>query len=449
MWGKCFFFELTQYLFERLSYSLDTGGNQVRETLRRWSQLHGLPPDAPRDIAWSMPVPFCILISMGRWRSSAIPLCKGNASNGLGYGLARPLVGQALADEAAGVGLADGEAEAGDGHMEFSERGFQKLADHLRACRRHLDTPSLRTCISWVQSRRDSIFLTRVRCDKGVHMMESLTMAVLASSNMRSVDSLKDMVEHCLRLVIHDEDLLAHCLQLLLSTRIIPSASSVIRHRLTLQIGFQRWRAEIRADLFTKRGGCVSWRTVDSSPQGCWDWVFHGGREVAVADLARAYELALELNEVAVTDPERGRQAHSDLAMMMRDFQGAPAAVGSGKAGALRKLQAVSHSQRLGSPSWPATAELVSSSMTWIGDLGTESYFCRTRIKLTELFGDWTWQRDEGGGGWGERLASPNSITTWIRTRTTTTMVSRSTLRIGTNLTMESMALSMTQSGSI
>ena len=167
----------------------------------------------------------CILISMGQWRSSAIPLCKGNASNGLGYGLARPLVGQALADEAAAVGLADGApAEAGDGHMEFSERGFPQLVDHLRACRRHADTPSLRTCISWVQSRRDSIFLTRVRCDKGVHMMESLIMAVLASSNMRSVDSLKDMVERCLRLVIHDEDLLAHYLQLLLSTRIIPSA---------------------------------------------------------------------------------------------------------------------------------------------------------------------------------------------------------------------------------
>jgi len=394
-----FFFELTQYLSERLVDSLDTGGNQVRETLRRWSQLHGLPPDAPRDIAWSMPVPFCILISMGQWRSSAIPLCKGNASNGLGYGLARPLVGQALADGAAAVGVADGEAEAGD--MEVSERGIQHLADHLRAGLRHADTPSLRTCIGWVQSRRDSIFLTRVRCDERAHMMETLIMAVLASSNMRSADGLKDTIERRIRLVIQDAELLAHYLQLLLSTRIVPSPSSVIRHRLTLQIGFQRWQADIRADLLTKPGGCVSWRTVDSSPQGGWDWVFHGGREVAVADLARAYELSLELNEVAVTDPERGRQAHSDLAVMMKDFQGAPAAVGSGKAGAMRKLQAVSHSQRLGSPSWPATAELLSSSMTWTGDLGTESYFCRTRVKLTELFGDWTQALGEGGGGGG------------------------------------------------
>ena len=170
-----------------------------------------------------MPVPFCILISMGQWRSSAIPLCKGNASNGLGYGLARPLVGQALADGAAAVGVADGEAEAGDGRMEFSEKGIQQLVDHLRAGLRHADTPSLRTCIGWVQSRRDSIFLTRVRCDKGVHMMESLIMAVLASSNMRSVDGLKDTVERCVRLVIQDAELLAHYLQLSLSTRIVPS----------------------------------------------------------------------------------------------------------------------------------------------------------------------------------------------------------------------------------
>ena len=83
---------------------------------------------------------------------------------------------------------------------------------------------------------------------------------------------------------------------------------------------------------------------------------------------------------------------------------GVAAAVGSAKASVLRKVQALSHSQRLTAQGWVQTARLLNSTVSWTGDLGTESGFWRFVAPLTAVHGEWVKQEDgnfnlDGGDG--------------------------------------------------
>jgi hypothetical protein len=53
------------------------------------------------------------------------------------------------------------------------------------------------------------------------------------------------------------------------------------------------------------------------------------------------------------------------------------------------------HSQRITSKSWTSAVELLRSSFTWTGDLGTESFISTCHINIKHLFGEWIQQADE------------------------------------------------------
>lgn len=52
-------------------------------------------------------------------------------------------------------------------------------------------------------------------------------------------------------------------------------------------------------------------------------------------------------------------------------------------------MHALCHSVRLTCESWPDTAKLVNSTISWTGDLGTESRITNYRGSLKTLFGNW------------------------------------------------------------
>ena len=75
--------------------------------------------------------------------------------------------------------------------------------------------------------------------------------------------------------------------------------------------------------------------------------------------------------------------------MRLRLTAGVPTAVGSGRAGLLRKLHALIHSARLVSPSWAAAVRLLNSTFSFCRDLGVESGLTTVRIHLRDLMGQW------------------------------------------------------------
>lgn len=58
------------------------------------------------------------------------------------------------------------------------------------------------------------------------------------------------------------------------------------------------------------------------------------------------------------------------------------------------KLHAVAHAERLASPSWKGTAVKLSSTFTFIGDLGPEMLARRYNMSLRRAFGPWVEQQD-------------------------------------------------------
>eukprot|EP00969_Alexandrium_andersonii_P042588 1868470-Alexandrium_andersonii.AAC.1 len=69
-----------------------------------------------------------------------------------------------------------------------------------------------------------------------------------------------------------------------------------------------------------------------------------------------------------------------------------PCAVGSGRADVRYKAHALCHSERLTSTSWSETLQLLNSTFSLTGDLGTERVLPIVRIPLAQLFGDWVLQ---------------------------------------------------------
>ena len=84
-----------------------------------------------------------------------------------------------------------------------------------------------------------------------------------------------------------------------------------------------------------------------------------------------------------------GQEALEWLRIAFEWEPGVAAAIGSAKASLIRKVQALCHSQRLTTMSWEHVARLMNSTVSWTGDLGTESGMWRFSNHLANVFGPW------------------------------------------------------------
>ena len=114
--------------------------------------------------------------------------------------------------------------------------------------------------------------------------------------------------------------------------------------------------------------------------------------QVSKLSQARRYaDKLIELGNKEDTDPSRQSQMQivERLSPLLRITQGVPCGLGSGRTGVKYKVHALAHATRLTSKSWSDTAALLRATITWTGDLGTESHLVQYRCNLQKLFGDW------------------------------------------------------------
>ena len=366
--------------------ALDTNGRVVSASAMEMCERNGVqfPGTDGCRLAMSLPSPHVRLLAKGHWLATGFPLVQGRARSIMGLGLVPnlcgiPVHGQVLSD------LADGEVD------DFTPEKMQSLANMLRLRYAESPDPELASAILWAQRRRDAMLLdacARTATSRG-WPMQDLVMAVLATSLLHGSNGLLEEIELCIRIAVPDVSLRDQLLQRLRSrTNVVPSASTVIRHRLTLTAAFYSLQARISEELFTAPGACVHWRTVDSSPQGGHDWVLHGARAMATSELEPALDAAHELCGPNVGG-HRQRELVAYLEPLLHLQQGAPVAVGSGQASVRRKVHALVHSQRLQSQSWSSCVGLLNRTVSRTGDCGTEAGICRYRDRLASLFGDW------------------------------------------------------------
>ena len=161
--------------------------------------------------------------------------------------------------------------------------------------------------------------------------LEFLLRCVQASSLTRSAADLAPCIQACIRIACPDTAIQQHLLSMITAQTSIPSVSSLVRHRLTMHMGFCMWQQELRETLLEQPGGVVVWRMVDSSPQGGWDAVLH---LYCVAPLEKLDSMLAGAH--LLCDPAAQHDdkvlATQRLSAQLQWRQGTPTAVGSGRA---------------------------------------------------------------------------------------------------------------------
>jgi len=387
--------ELTQGCTDTLLDLPSVAGQRAGDVLQAMSLKYGVP-GATFRVAMCLPIAHSHLLAREVWKAALVPLARGRVRSGLGLYLA-PQLSAPAGEQDVVIGHADIVAGLGDnpdGDFLRSQERLMFLANQLRRLLAFDNSQQLRAEIFHLQARRDAMMFDRVRCSRRVFLIEQIVNCVLLSAVVRSATDIIDAVLLALRVAIPDDDIRAIYEDKLRSfDHPIPSPNTIVRHRLTLGMGFLRWQAEVVGELLDDPGGVVTWRQVDSSPQGGWDWVIHGRRLIAGRDVVHAYKCALDLINIAHQDDKaslpRARECATYLDSAMRLEQGAPTAVGSGKGSLRRKIRAVYHSERLGSRSWPEASQLLASTVAWCGDLGVESGFAGFCAPASKVMGPW------------------------------------------------------------
>ena len=182
--------------------------------------------------------------------------------------------------------------------------------------------------------------------------------------------SMKASLQSAVRLISPNQSFAQHLLHHLEAAgSLVPSKSTMYRHRLTLTLS---WCLRLQRQLASKDCSCTYFM-VDSSPQGGVDLLQHIYMVLSESDLLSAWQLAPNLfTNPKASEAEEWMKSLSDILMWQ---QGPAVGIGSGKAGLFHKLHALLHARRLVSPSWESTVESFHQCIAFTGDMGIESLF--------------------------------------------------------------------------
>ena len=142
---------------------------------------------------------------------------------------------------------------------------LQALADTLRTALLLNDNLETRANIQWLQKLREHLIMQRMRLTRKMFDMVQLVECVQASALTRGAAGLREVLEAAVRIVVRDKALVSHFLKALAEPKAVPSITTLVRHRLTVHIGFVCWQRELHQALLDRPGGVVVLRMVDSS----------------------------------------------------------------------------------------------------------------------------------------------------------------------------------------
>lgn len=394
---QALFFETTVSSWQRLMDERVASGALVADLFREWGAR--LPGGEGRQrICMVLPTPHAVLCVGGQWRSWAFPIPASRRPRAsLQLHLAAPLwqhLALNVCNGADAVAVPDVTAER-----------LLVLADvlrqHLRA-HRSGDGVSAQLNVQtvgqlhFVQGLRDALILDTVQRSRKAFALDALIEAMLFSGCLQSTRLMRVALEHALHVTVRTPQLLTHFLDVINQPHAIPSSTTLYRHRLTLHLAYCAWVAEVQEDMLSD-DGCVRYTTLDASPQGGYDWLLFGSTTIRTRELPRAFRMANELCDPGLTE-EREREIVHFLAPLLQIRQAPPVALGSGRASLKHKTHAVLHGERLCSKSWQSAIQAVHSTLTWTGDLGTESGIIDVHCRFRSLF-PWALRQVAPAGG--------------------------------------------------
>lgn len=274
---------------------------------------------------------------------------------------------------------------------------LQDVADKLRLSLGPvgLGEAEMRSTIAALQSMRDEMVRTQARLSNKMYAMTTVIESLMFAGMLVSDSGFREALLRGMALSVPDASVRSYYAQLMESGLLrTPSHTTLNRHRLTLHVGFCRYQAQVLSRMLQEPSGVVRWGSIDSSPQGRYDWVSGGFATMLVADLAPRLREAHRLIHESRRQHDSGPgDAQCGLLKSLRDAlqftQLSPVGVGSGRACRAAKAHAVMHSVRMMCETWQQCAVLMCSVVTWTGDLGTESRFPTYCSTLTAAFGEW------------------------------------------------------------
>jgi hypothetical protein len=389
------FCNLTPWSHTHLMDAPCVGGGLMGSKFQQYVANHNLPDDAESNIVISMPVPHAVLCVSRVWSSWAFPYMMGSARSGHLFHLAQPLW-EPLGDISAESLVPDAVDDALSPELLFDAANVLRtyLAKLPQANAANALADKIAYHVNWMQCMRDSLIHQAFqRKLTGAFDIEIIIKSVLMSGYLKNTGNMLKVLRHAVALLAAEPMLRSHLMSILDNQAyIVPSPTTLRRHRLTLNLGYCRWLQDVNETLLNSSDGVVRWGTLDKSPQKGWDWLLQGGSTITQDQLPLAYELSLKLcrdlterEEVACLDA---------LAKLIALSHGVPTAVGSGRSSLKYVVHALAHSSKLTSRSWPSVAIILNSTFTWTGDLG-EKRISRFRGNLSDMFGAWITSHDE------------------------------------------------------
>ena len=112
-----------------------------------------------------------------------------------------------------------------------------------------------------------------------------------------------------------------------------------------------------------KQGDFVRYGTVDSSPQGAFDFVLHGARTLSGTAVLQAARDSERLHANSLPEGEKKLIAER-LRSALVLTQGAHCAEGAGRQSLARKVHAMTHRARIYADSWRSAVSLLNGTFT-------------------------------------------------------------------------------------
>lgn len=191
-----------------------------------------------------MPMPHAMLVNCGAWLYWGFPLATSRQGSALGLHLIKSWLDRVPMHPRAGRD----EAVA-----ELSIELLQGLADTLRAQSVGSATEgSVRFYTNVVQRIRDDMLFHRFGLSQRVYTMAHMVHCMLLSGLLACRGAMCEAITRALRIVIKETSICAYYVDLIESFAVVPSQTTLYRHRLTVHLGCCRQTQDVHSLSFPR-----------------------------------------------------------------------------------------------------------------------------------------------------------------------------------------------------
>lgn len=397
---RSIFFQLTAAGASNLSEQVvAVDGRTISAHVEEWEGKLGRLRDTEGRFRTgaALPIGHAMLVATGVWAEWAVPVVQGRMLAGLGFHFAGRLFEDISLKRVSLDGMEERRALLETDNLCFgSAEQWDRLLTHLRELYQSHPSGELQQSVLWLVRRRDLAHKAAQQEHVHVFRFEQIISSLIMGGYLSSASNLRDALMSSINVLTDDPALRHSLVESLSRPRATLSRSTMYRHRMTVHMAFCiAEQQEVASTL--QQSGVIRWATVDTSPQGGWDWIMSGARVMSHTDLVSSFRDSKRLCSGILCQDE-ACALFEDMSLALEIRQAAPAVVGSGRAGLTRKVRAVLHSLRLCSPSWQAAIRVLNSSFSWTGDLGTEAGFWQFRKHSRQIYGDWIVEDDLARG---------------------------------------------------